>query len=183
MPRVIILSLSLLLLLNPPVVAQSADDIHLGLNPGGHTGKINKLLVTPQGQIVTASVDKTIRVWDVEQSKLQESRKILGQLGGDHVEIYSIALSSDGSLLASGGNMENGYGVEFNYIRLHDFKTGELKTLLKGHENVVQDLAFSPNGLWLASASDDSTLWIWSIGLDQASDQARFVLQGHNKDV
>ena len=81
MPRVIILMLSLLLLLNPPVLAQSAEDIQLRPNPAGHTSKINKLLVTPEGQVLTASNDKTIQVWDMEQGQLREQRKILGQLG------------------------------------------------------------------------------------------------------
>lgn len=81
MPRITTLSLSLLLLLNPPVAAQSTEDIHLRLNTDGHAATIGKLMVTPQGQLVTASHDKTIRVWDVPQGQLRESRKILGQLG------------------------------------------------------------------------------------------------------
>ena len=147
MPRIITLSLSLLLLLNPPVVAQSAEDINLRLNPGGHTALIRKLLVTPQGQVVTASQDKTIRIWDVKQGQLKERRKILGQIGDESAgKIYAIALSPDGSLLASGGYLDQPGVGGGGQIRLHDFKTGELKTLLKGHENVLYDLAFSPNG-------------------------------------
>ena len=81
MPRVIILMLSLLLLLNSPVLAQSAEDIQLRPNPAGHTSKINKLLVTPDGQVVTASNDKTIRVWDMEQMQLQEHARSFDRLG------------------------------------------------------------------------------------------------------
>ena len=78
-------------------------------------------------------------------------------------------LSPDGSRLASGGYSVKG-------IRLHDFKTEELKTLLRGHEDTVVDLAFSPNGQWLASASADNTVRIWSIGPSQANVETSFVL-------
>jgi len=95
--------------------------------------------------------------------------------------IYAIALSPDGKLLASGGFLETGYGADYNYIRIHDFHSEELLQILKGHENVVNDLAFSPGGRWLASASQDNTVRLWKRSGSRFTSGP--VLQGHERHV
>jgi len=50
-----------------------------------------------------------------------------------------------------------------NEIRLYDFATGKLAALLKGHEDVVYGLAFSPDGRHLISGSGDFTAIIWDV--------------------
>ena len=82
MPRLLRCLLLLLLISGlVPSTTVMAEEVLLRLNPGGHTALIRKLLVTPERQVVTASDDKTIRVWEIEQGQLREQRKILGQLG------------------------------------------------------------------------------------------------------
>ena len=95
MLRIVTLVLSLLLLQNTLIQAHCPEDIQLWLNPDGHTATIGKLMVTPQGQLVTASHDKTIRVWDVAQGQLRESCKILGQLwaGSEDLPISRVRFS------------------------------------------------------------------------------------------
>ena len=133
----------------------ASQEAILRLDPGGHTGVVRKLVITPNGKLVTVSHDKTIRVWNPKTGR--EERKILGQLGpGSEGVIFALALNPDGKLLASGGFMGTGYGADYNYIRIQDFQSGELLQILKGHEDVVLDLAFSPDGRWLASGSGAS---------------------------
>ena len=71
-----------------------ADEPILQLDTGGHTGLINDVIVTKSEDIITASDDKTIRVWDSATGR--EKRKILGEIGaGSEGMIYAIALSPD----------------------------------------------------------------------------------------
>jgi WD40 repeat protein len=164
-----------LLLLLSSTALNAAPEALLRLDPGGHTAKVGKLLITPDGKLVTASNDKTIRIWNPKTGR--EERKILGQLGsGPEGMIYAIALSPDGKLLASGG-----YFMPEDVIRLHDFQSGELLQILKGHENVVQDLAFSPDGRWLVSGSSDKTVRLWKRSGSRFT--AGPVLQGHENKV
>ncbi len=144
------------------VLGQEKEPI-LKLDTGGHMGSINDIVRIGDGRyFVTCSDDKTIRVWDSETGK--EDRRILGQIGpGSEGMIFAIAVSPDAKYLAAGGFMEAGKGPECNYIRIHELATGKLLHLLKAHTDVVTDLAFSPDGKYLASSSTDNTVALWRV--------------------
>lgn len=48
-------------------------------------------------------------------------------------------------------------------VKLWDVDNGELIQTLEGHTEGISDVAWSHDGDFLASASDDKTIWIWSI--------------------
>ena len=50
---------------------------------------------------------------------------------------------------------------------------------LKGHTGFVSSVAFSPDGLWLASASWDHTIKLW----DAVTGQELLTLKGHTDSV
>jgi len=144
--------LSLLLILSIGLISKESI---LQLDTLGHTAKIKKnIIVTKSGDIITASDDKTIRVWSSVTGK--EKRKILGQIGAGSGEIFAIALSPDEKWLAVGGYFK------YDEIRIYNYPTGELIKVLKSHSNVVNDLAFDSDGKYLISGSADDSAKIWS---------------------
>jgi WD40 repeat protein len=134
----------------------------LQLDTGGHMALIRKIAFTLDGkQLVSASDDKVIRVWDVATGKTL--RTIRGEIAlGNAGKIFAISLSPDGKWLAAGGWL-GGNREESAAIRLYDFARGELKALLKGHGDVVEALEFSPDGTRLISGSADKTAILWDM--------------------
>ncbi len=138
----------------------------LVVDSGAHTGAIWDLIVTPDNKhVISASTDKTIRIWDVK-TKL-EVRKILGQIGdGNYGGINAIALSSDSRWLAVGGWTDEQCMGKCGNIRIYDFYSGEILQLLESHSNTVLDLSFSDDNKYLVSGSTDKTVKVWSTGDD-----------------
>ncbi|XP_065548671.1 WD repeat and SOCS box-containing protein 2 isoform X2 [Lathamus discolor] len=68
-------------------------------------------------------------------------------------------------------------GLNDGQIKVWEVQTGHLLFSLLGHEDVVRDLSFAPNGsLILVSASRDKTLRVWDLSRDGRQVQ---VLSGH----
>ena len=132
----------------PPQVSTTPPILQV--DPGGHKAVIRDVTFTPDGRyLVSAADDKLIRVWDLETGKTV--RTLRGQIGaGNEGKIYAMALSPDGRWLAAGGWLP-GNREDSDAIRLYDFTSGKLITLLKGHTSAVLSLAFSPDNRYLVS--------------------------------
>jgi WD40 repeat protein len=98
---------------------------------------------------VTASDDKTVRIWSLPDGRLMRVLRLpidQGNIG----KAYAVAISPDGTTIAVGGFTALTEHTE--NIFLFDRASGELKQRLKDLPNVVLDLAYSPDGRRLAAS-------------------------------
>ncbi|KAG6814551.1 protein with putative role during mitosis [Tricholoma furcatifolium] len=153
----------------------------------GHDHSVSAVRFLPGDQhIVSASRDRTIRVFDVASTHLV--RTIMG-----HAEwVRCVVPSDDGKLLASGSKDHT--------VRIWDAQTGESKLELRDHENDVEVVAFAPiaayaaireltgipntdrakrPGLYVASGARDKTIKLW----DTQTGQMLRNLPGHDNWV
>ncbi|MHC1767246.1 MAG: WD40 repeat domain-containing protein [Verrucomicrobiia bacterium] len=89
-------------------------------------------------------------------------------------DVLSLAFVRGSGLLA----VAAGYG-DAHQLALWNPDTGERVRDLIGHQEWVADLAVSPDGRWLASASADQTVRLW----DTQTWDAATVLRGHEDEV
>ncbi len=154
----------------------------------GHQNIINRIAFSPDGQqlITEDNSSETVRLWDFKKKSVAEwevtpdsegfsivglsldgqllanvypngifyfwdSKKNLNPLTKLHL-VTKTQFSRDGLLLATSI-------VHSNAVQLWDTK-GNLLTELKGHQDDVDDIVFSPDGQKLATASDEIVrLW------------------------
>jgi len=91
------------------------------------------------------------RVWDVRPVTIQTNHRV-----------YALAFNNDGTLLASTHGDAS--------VRVWDSATGApVGDARGGHGSVATSLAFSPDGLWLASGGRDDNVILWPLG-DNESD-------------
>jgi len=76
-------------------------------------------------------------------------------LCGHNGYVYSLAFSSDGTLLVSGGHD--------NTIKLWDVQTGGVVKTLHGHTDLVHSVSISADNTMIASGSRDETICLWNI--------------------
>jgi hypothetical protein len=92
-------------------------------------------------------------------------------LPGHKGAVWSVAVSADGRLLASGG--------DDNQVRLWDVETGQLLYTLVGHTAKVWTVAFSRTRPLLASGSEDGQIKLW----DVETGNPRITLPAHTGSV
>ncbi len=131
----------------------------------GHRNYVRALVFDPTGgMLFSASEDGTIRGIDVERG-----REVFAMT--DPYRYSCLALSPDGSLLASG---EDG-----GSIILWDLASRTRRMTVRATGAMVLGLAFSPDGRTLATACSDARVRLW----DPATGQLLVVLEGHSRRV
>jgi predicted NACHT family NTPase len=142
----------------------------------GHTDWVNSVAFNPNGQfLISGSDDKTIKLWEVASGR--EVRTLTGHT----YWVLSVAFSPDGRLLASGscGKFDSHGNCIQGEVKLWEVASGREARTLSGHTDWVNSVAFSPNGQFLASGSDDKTIKLW----DVATGSLVRTLAGHSSIV
>lgn len=119
-----------------------------------HKGKVMAISFFQNGtRIISASTDKSIRIWDPQSGDCTKYFNVTAP-------VQTFEISPDGKYLTyafTPVGLNNN-----NLVYVWDIINNQLQCKLYGHDSMIRALAFSSNGKYLASASNDGTIRIWN---------------------
>jgi len=151
--------------------ARAVDRTQLLL--AGHTDEVRAVSYSPDGaRILTASYDRTARIWDAE------SGAPLVTLIGHSSAINDAAWSPDGRYVATASGNPLDIRSADDSLRIWDAATGEQLRVIKTEAGLTS-VAWSPDGARLAAGSADQTARIW----EAQTGAPLILLRGHTSSV
>jgi hypothetical protein len=150
--RIVALALSLLLCSARPNALHAAEPVTtplLRVETGMHTTQIRRVLPDlPRNRLITCSDDKTVRVWQMPEMRMISVLRVPIDAGHEG-QLYAVAVSPDGRTVAAGGWTAWDWEEKAS-IYFFDVASGELIRRIGGFDNVVNVLAWMPDGEHLA---------------------------------
>ena len=152
----------------------------------GHTKAVWTAAWSPNGQLIASGGDDgTVQIWDPTTGKLIFTYN--GYAGkGQSIEVVTLAWSPDGKRIVSSATVSSP-GPFLPDLRVWDATTGNTLLSYNGHlphtagnSNVVGQVAWSPDGKYIASAGAyDKTAQVW----DASTGKTILTYRGHSYDV
>ncbi len=150
--RAVYFIFSLLICLVVQGTALSAEPVvipQLRVETGMHTTLIRRVLPDLQrNRLITCSDDKTVRVWQMPQMRLLSVLRVPVDVSHEG-QLYAVAVSPDGRTIATGGWTGWDWDGKAS-IYFFDAVSGELIRRIGGFDNVINALAWMPDGEHLA---------------------------------
>ncbi|MCB0631430.1 MAG: peptidase C14, partial [Lewinella sp.] len=113
-----------------------------------HDASIRNIDTDQQGRyLLTASFDKTAKLWDIATGKL--IRTFRPPIGIENIgKLNAAAISPDGNTVAIGGYSQK----KEHAIYIFDVTSGQMINWVPGQEGVILDLEYSSDGRYLAAS-------------------------------
>lgn len=116
----------------------------------GHKMGITAFDLSADGtRLLSASIDKTIRIWDLTAMKETTEIDVRG------TQVYDAEFSADGKRALTAG--KDGYVVEWNLA------DGQPLHEIHAHEKIVWSAVYTPDGRFAVSSSSDEQARVWHL--------------------
>lgn len=134
-----------------------------------HTGQINKLDIDPHAGylLLSASQDKSVRLWDLRDPKAEKSRARFEVRGGVRDVRWSPVEPFDFAVCADGGVIQKWDARAPTFPKLS----------INAHEKACYSLDYHPDGRHIISGGFDKYIRVWDFDSDRKRQKASFQLK------